>query len=265
MKGNGRIIAFAAIVVFIVVFVLLNMTVFTISKVTVQNAVYSDYIDKAGIVQSSEINYNQNIFLLNEANVRLHVEEAYPYLSVSSVERKFPSTVVIHVDMRTPVMSISKTYTDQYAILDTELKILDVVGQDSELYRMATHINNVSIDDPVVGVKIDDEEYYVQCLRQIGYVSDNESLQFWHFFTSITIENYIAYITLRTGVVVRLDDIGAGDVHEKLRYALELYKTFDEQDYQRRSGYIYFNSEHGWMWSEHDNAGTDALRLQNAD
>ena len=262
MKGNGRIIVFLAIVVFIVVFVLLNMTIFIISDITVQNAVYSDYIDKSGIIESSGIQRNRNIFLLNESNVRLNVEEKYPYLEVVTVERVFPSRVIIHVDMRTPVMSISVMYTDQYAIVDTDLKILDIVDADDNLYRMATHINNVNIASPVVGARLDENDPINKCLLQIGYVSDNEQLQFWHFFSAITIENNTAYVTFRTGVVVRLDNIDSIDVQHDLRVALECYKKYDEQDYHRRTGYIYL-SENGWIWAEHDKSTAEAHILHD--
>lgn len=264
MKGNGRIIAFAGIVVFIVVFILLNMTVFTISDISVQNAVYSDYIDKSAIIESSGIAKNQNIFLLNETNARLKIEEAFPYLEVVTVERKFPSAVIIHVDMRTPVMSIAvSATTDRYAIIDTDLKILDVVDASSDLYKMATHINHVEIASPVVGVTLDDNDTCNRCLLAIGKVSEGEQLQFWHFFSAITIENNCAYVTLRTGVTVRLDDIDRIDVKQHLRVALELYKTFDEQDYHRRKGFIFFDTERGgWVWSEYDNVATEAYRLQ---
>lgn len=262
MKGNGRIIAFVVIVAFIVVFVLLNMTVLTVSEVKVQNEVYSDYIDKAAIIESSGIKHNQNIFLLNESNATLAIEEAFPYLEVVTIERKFPSTVVIYVDMRTPVMSIAVLNTpERYAIVDTDLKILDVVDRNSDLYRMATHINNVSVTTPTVGATLDTSYATNRCLQQIGYVTDNEQLQFWHFISSITIENSVAYVTLRTGVVIRLDGIDTIDVQAHLRYALELYRTFDEQDYHRRTGYIYFGDK-GWMWSEHDKPATDAMTVQ---
>ena len=263
MKGNRRIIAFAGIVVFIVVFILLNMTVFTISDIKVQNAVYSDYIDKSAIIESSGIQHNQNIFLLNESNARLKIEEAFPYLEVETVERKFPSSVIIHVNMRTPVMSIAVAATaDQYAIIDTDLKILDIVNATSDLYRMATHINHVEIYSPVVGVTLSADEATNRCLLDIGKVSEGEQLQFWHFFSAITIENNLAYVTLRTGVTIRLDNIDTIDVKQYLRIALELYKTFDEQDYHRRTGFIFYdNGKGGWIWSEYDNVATEAARV----
>ena len=263
MKGNGRIIAFAGVVVFIVVFILLNMTVFTISNVTVQNAVYSDYIDKTAIIESSGISTNQNIFMLNESNARLKIEEAFPYLEVVTVERKFPSSVVIHVDMRTPVMSIAVAGTsDKYAIIDTDLKILDVVDAGNDLYRMATHINHVEIGSPVVGVTLDYNDSTNRCLLDIGKVSEGEQLQFWHFFSAITIENNLSYVTLRTGVTIRLDEIDSIDVKQHLRIALELFKTFDEQDYHRRKGFIFYDTvKGGWIWSEYDNVATETHRV----
>ena len=265
MKGNGRIIAFIAIVAFIVVFVLLNMTVFTISHITVQNEVYSNYIDKTAIIASSGIEYNQNIFLLNENNARAKIEAAFPYLEVVTIERTFPSSVVIHVNMRTPVMSIAVAgKMDTYAIIDTDLKILDVVDKEDDLYKMATHINAENkVVAPEVGTYLDDSEPINRCLKQIGYVADNEDLQFWHFFSSITIENNVAYVTLRTGVAVVLTEIDTIDVKHDLRIALAYYATLDEQDYHRRTGYIYFDRTKGeaggWVWSEQVNVNSDAM------
>ena len=267
MKGNGRIIAFLAVVVLIVVFVLLNMTVFTVSTVSVQDEVFSDYIDKTAIIDSAGIKLDSNIFIMSETNAKNNIETAFPYLSVNNIERRFPNKVVIHVGMRETAMSFAIEHTGRFALVDTDLKVLSIVDSSSAEYRAATHIESVTVSDVSEGITLDSESTVSKCLLQIISVSLNEELQFWHFFKTISFENTSVYITLLTGVCIRLDDIAErseldaeseSSIQSCIRMALALYKALDEQSIERRSGYIFFDNTAGWIWNAHDAFVTDA-------
>ena len=252
MKGNGRIIVFLVIVVVLVVFVLLNMTVFTISSISVENEVYSAYIDQASIIDASGITKGKNIFFLSESNSSEAIEKAFPYLKVSNIERKFPSKVVIHVDVRQGTMSIPAAEENVYAIVDGDLKILELVSIDTPVYASATHVTGVSLESPVIGTTLSTDVNYNACLYTLSQVAKGEGLEFAGFFAAIRFETDNLYVTLRTGVTIRIDNWKSVDVMEHLRYALAKYKSLDEQDYRRRQGYIYFDSSLGWNWRSDD-------------
>ncbi len=252
MKGNGRIIVFLVIVVVLVVFVLLNMTVFTISSISVENEVYSAYIDQASIIDASGITKGKNIFFLSESNSSEAIEKAFPYLKVSNIERKFPSKVVIHVDVRQGTMSIPAAEENVYAIVDGDLKILELVSIDTPVYASATHVTGVSLESPVIGTTLSTDINYNACLYTLSQVAKGEGLEFAGFFAAIRFETDNLYVTLRTGVTIRIDNWKSVDVMEHLRYALAKYKSLDEQDYRRRQGYIYFDSSLGWNWRSDD-------------
>ncbi|MBO4535074.1 MAG: FtsQ-type POTRA domain-containing protein [Clostridia bacterium] len=252
MKGNGRIIIFIAIVVAIVILVLLNMTVFTINSVSVENEVYSAYIDASGIIQASGLSKGKNIFFISESSSAAGVERAYPYLKVSSIERKFPSKVVIHVDVRQGMMSIASEEYGVYAIVDEDLKVLELVSADAAVYAQATHVEGIKLSNPQPGTVLDGTSVYNACLSSVSSVATGEGLQFAGFFANISFQDANLYVTLRTGVTIRIDNWQSVDVTEHLRYALAKYKSMDEQDYRRRQGFIYFDSALGWNWRSTD-------------
>jgi len=252
MKGNGRIIVFVAIVVILVVLVLLNMTVFTINSVSVENEVYSAYIDSEGIIEASGLSKGRNIFFISETNSISNIEKQYPYLKVSSVERKFPSKVVIHVDVRQGTMSIASEEDGVYAIVDGDLKVLELVSADSPVYSQATHVEGIKLSSPQAGTVLDASSAYNACLSAVSSVATGEGLQFAGFFAKITFQEQTLYVTLRTGVTIRLDEWRSQDVEISLRVALELYKSMDEQDYRRRQGFIYHDNQLGWTWRSTD-------------
>lgn len=266
MKGNGRIIAFLAVVVVIVLFVLLNMTLFTVGEVTVQDEVFSDYIDKEAIIESAAIKMDSNIFILSETNATNNIETAFPYLKVDTIERKFPNKVLIHVSMRENAMSIPIAHSNNYALVDTELKVVGKVPESSPEYKAATHIESVTTEDREVGVKLDPTDSESKCLLQLVSVSEGESFRFWHFFKTISFESTSIYITLHTGVCIRLDNYivnveseynGINMIQHDLRMALKEYEKLDEQSAQRRTGYIFFDEDKGWIWNAHDAFVTD--------
>jgi len=228
------------------------MTVFTISSISVENEVYSAYIDQASIIDASGITKGKNIFFLSESNSSEAIEKAFPYLKVSNIERKFPSKVVIHVDVRQGTMSIPAAEENVYAIVDGDLKILELVSIDTPVYASATHVTGVSLESPVIGTTLSTDINYNACLYTLSQVAKGEGLEFAGFFAAIRFETDNLYVTLRTGVTIRIDNWKSVDVMEHLRYALAKYKSLDEQDYRRRQGYIYFDSSLGWNWRSDD-------------
>ncbi|MBQ7652902.1 MAG: FtsQ-type POTRA domain-containing protein [Clostridia bacterium] len=259
MKGNGRIIVFIAIIAVIVVFVILNMTVFTVKDVTVLNKVESQSIDKDAIITDSGIDTGDNIFLLSESKISSAIERNNPYVEVLSVERSFPNKVVIHVSMRTPLMSVHIQNSNLYALIDASLKILEIVDDHAALYEASTKVNGIEITDPIVGGVLYQSNDVNGRLADIAYVAEKERLEgsaFLNFFESVAFSGEngsVIYIKIRSGVTICLN--GVNDTQTKLRYALEEYRALGEQSFKRSSGFIYFNESKGWDWSESDPYG----------
>lgn len=256
MKGNARIVVFVLILAIILAFVLLNMTLFTVKNVTVRNKVESPLIDKDKIIEDSGIDTGENIFLMSEKNIIQSIELANPYLKVSSVERVFPNSVIIHVTVRTPVMSVKIKNSDLYVIIDSSLKILDIVSETDDLFLSSTQVKGLEIENPEEGNSLNKENSFNKKLDIIGYVADHESLgesAFLNFFEKIEfdVDNPdLAYIALRSGVKIVLK--GDNDLETQLRSALEKYRYMGEQSYERTSGYIYFKDGSGWSWIAND-------------
>lgn len=254
MKGNARIIVFVAIVLLIIVIVLLNMTLFTVNSITVLNEVESQLIDEQSIITNSNIRIGSNIFLLSEKKSREQIEITHPYLEVKNIERVFPNKVVIHVSVRIPLMAIKIRDAELYAVIDSSLKILQIIDANNSIYHTCTKVTGLEVGNPVVGNFLDVSNSYNSKLSVISNVANNESLNgiaFLNFFEKIDFntDNDIVNIKLRSGVTICLKD--SNDYEEKFRYALEAYRLYGEQSAKRTYGYIYHDkTEKAWVWQE---------------
>ncbi|NCA68036.1 MAG: FtsQ-type POTRA domain-containing protein [Clostridia bacterium] len=254
MKGNGRVVAFFIVILLVVVLIVLNLTLFTISDITVLNKVYSDLIIDNDIITSSNIQAGSNIFSLSERKAISNIEIDNPYIKVTSIERKFPNKIIIHVTVRTAVMTIAVNGGDGYALLDSNLKILEIVNQYSNLYSASTKIVGITVDAPVIGNTLNTVNTYNAVLQIIGNIADNENLDgvaFLTFFEKITFVPDITVnnvrIKINSGVTFALTNNQY--VEQQLRYCLEKYKLTDELSLERKSGYYFFDGDIGWVWT----------------
>jgi cell division septal protein FtsQ len=156
---------------------------FTIREVTVLNKVYSELIEEDFIVQSSNIRVGNNIFALSEKKAIKNIELANPYIMVTSIERKFPNKVVIHVNVRTPLMTMGIADSDSFALLDSDLKILNIIEPYSNLYKASTKVKGVLASSPVIGDILNKNNPYNFALVTIAYVANNENLSGRAFLT----------------------------------------------------------------------------------
>ncbi len=254
MKGNGRVVAFFIVLLLVVIIIVLNVTLFTISEITVLNKVYSDLIVPGDIVASSKIQMGSNIFSLSERKAISNIEIANPYIKVTSIERRFPNKVLVHVTVRTAVMTVAVSGSDEYALLDSNLKILDIVSQYSNLYSASTKIYGIMVESPVIGSVLNTANPYNGALGVIGNTANNEDLQgvaFLTFFERITFvadaDKNNVRIKINSGVTFVLTN--NQNLQAQLRYCLEKYKLTDELSAERKSGYYYFATGTGWVWT----------------
>lgn len=256
MKGNGRVIAFFAVVLLIVIIIVLNVTLFTINDITVLNKVYSDLIVEDDIIESSNIEYGSNIFVLSERKTIADIELENPYIKVTSIERKFPNKVIIHVTVRTPVMTIPINGSEDYALLDSNLKILELCDVYSNLYSASTKVTGILVEEPIIGSTLALTNSFNTALSTIGYIAYNENLDgvaFLTFFESISFnenEKNNVRVKINSGVTFAITNNDY--VEEQLRYCLEKYRLTDELSSERKSGYFYFTNDEGWIWTSNE-------------
>ena len=111
-----------------VVVIVLACSIFAIGEVRVVAATDTllDEETTAGVIEAAGIKSGGSIFSVDEEAVISNVESAYPQIKVITVERSFPGTVSINCTLRSPWICVPAQ--GGFALLDRELKVLDVVG-----------------------------------------------------------------------------------------------------------------------------------------
>lgn len=123
----------------VVVVVILSSTVFTLRNVELcfydsSNNLIEDYEaglkhftegDTQDIIDSGEFKMGKNIFLIKKQPSIDKIEAKFPYIKVIGISATFPDGFKIKARERTETFSINLA-SGQFAICDSELKILDI-------------------------------------------------------------------------------------------------------------------------------------------
>ena len=147
------IIIFACIAIFVLTLVV-GAVVFSVSDVNILlQSEENVSFDKAKILETSGIKKGQSVFTINSEKASADIEKQFPKLKVVKIERVFPNKVRIHLDTRTAIFKIN--YNDKYAILDRELKIIDITNNldyvagytlNQEQHKLGDFVNDNTID-----------------------------------------------------------------------------------------------------------------------
>lgn len=131
---NKRLIAiFACMAVFVLTLVV-GTVLFTVSDVNILLASDENIaFDKSKILEASGIKKGQNVFSIDKDAAVKNIEKQFPRFNVQ-VERTFPNKVRIQLKTRIPVFKLKIANTDNYAVLDRDLKIIDVVTGEGNVY-----------------------------------------------------------------------------------------------------------------------------------
>lgn len=121
------------IIAFFAVFALLliiGATVFVVRDVQVSflSADESNVIASEDILSSSGITAGRNIFAVSEIKAVSSIESAHPAIKVINIERKFPSTIIIHVTVRIPIIAVKVKDQNNYAMLDREMFVVQILS-----------------------------------------------------------------------------------------------------------------------------------------
>ena len=140
-----RLIAIFIILAIVTLIVILGSVVFTVQSVSVDfltTRIYSQNITDEEIISTANIPYSKSVFTLEKEVYAQALEKQYPYLKVESIETKFPNKISIHLSEREPLYAININDTGDYAILDKELKVLQLSTSDFSLFL----INIIIVD-----------------------------------------------------------------------------------------------------------------------
>ena len=251
-KLLGVIIAVAVIVVLTIVlwvtFTIRNITLDTTSNLKLTDEETQELINDSGIkLKSSIFSVDENIVIQN-------IEKSHPSLKVISVERKFPNTVCVNITNRTPVYSVGLS-TGARAILDRELKIIDVVESDEDIdyiTRVTGYTINGTIQKGGMVTGISFLKEITAEAEKMSFVNQRMS----SFIPTIVYlkadtskEDEVSKILLQTKTGVSLvirEDVGS--MGKYFNYAYTKYYT-ELTEHQRSEGYVYLTDDNVWTWS----------------
>lgn len=125
MKSR-RLIVLLSMLAFLTVLIVVNSTLFTLQKVSVNWLTTKYMLDLNSVKDyhiADKIDLGGSIFLVQKDEISKELEKSYPYLRVVSIETKFPNKIVIHSAERESMFAISMG-NNVYAILDEMGKVL---------------------------------------------------------------------------------------------------------------------------------------------
>ncbi len=183
------IIIFACIAIFVLTLVV-GAVVFSVSDVNILlQSEENVSFDKAKILETSGIKKGQSVFTINSEKASADIEKQFPKLKVVKIERVFPNKVRIHLDTRTAIFKIN--YNDKYAILDRELKIIDITN-NLDVYSQIDLVNitgyTLNQEQHKLGDFVNDNTIDIKALKEVitklevkGVVNEKISATFESF------------------------------------------------------------------------------------
>ncbi len=241
------IISVSAVVILIIVlgvtFTIRNVTIGTTSTLTLSEEEENALILDSGIVMKS------SIFSVDEETVIKNIENKHPTIKVISVERKFPNTVCVNMSNRVPVYVIGMQ-DGTYAVLDRELKVVDVVEDYSNL-TFVTPITGYTLS----GVQKGGFLTGINFLSEITDEAENLSFVNQRFSCYIPSIEYLKedsdvnniLLKTNTGVTLVIKEV-PGSMGSFFNYAYTKYYN-ELTDNQKSTGYVYLTDENVWTWS----------------
>lgn len=262
-RTNVLIIIFIAVVLLVLTVVLLACTVFIVRHVEVESEVASPVVDEQAIIESSGIEKGKSIIAVNKEKVKAEVEKKNPYIEVNFIERVFPNTILVKVTVRTAILSMLSESGENVAILDSDLKVLEMRSADTQSELSVTSVKGATFmpaeegADALVGTYLEREENAVYTLLyDIANASadpnvDYAGRSFSTFFKEIEIVRHekglYAYLLTNTGVYLVIDTGLSIDVYRQLSLCMFVYNS-EETDADKTYGYIRNSDSVAYRW-----------------
>lgn len=241
---NKRLVVILCVLAFLTVLVVLNSTVFTLQKVSINWLTTRNELVGRDDDIVNGVSTGANIFLVNKDKITESLEKENPYLRVVGIETKFPNKIVIHTAERESLyaMPIDNGSNKYYMIIDEKGKVLrktnSSIFSGAELGAKPIKIKldgvGIKSEDYVEGEDIGDKELkqilsnLSYTLRETGHTPTTSK----GLFSEISIvyaggEKEINLIT-RNGMIISLKDAEKLTT-DKLLLGLSVYDS-NQQD-----------------------------------
>ena len=254
---------FIALILIVITIVLLACTVFVVRDVSVESEYSSNLLNADRIIESSGIERGRSIISLNKEKIKTSIERENPYVEVKGIRRVFPSKVVISTTIRTGIMLVMSADAGSYALIDSSMKILNVVDASDNTVSNATVVKGLTFVMPddgafaAIGSQITFSDLSCgEVLSDIAALASDYELsgrRFFTFFKEISFDttgDIVVYIKTNKGVSLVFDKSLSSSVYDQLYYCLIYYSSKDVNvDYTK--GYICFDKDvNAYLWKE---------------
>jgi len=240
MKGK-RLIVLLSVLAFLTVLIVINSTLFTLQKVSV-NWLTTKYVLDLNNVKdyniTDKVHLGGSIFFVEKDEIAEDLERSFSYLRVVSIETKFPNKIVIHSAERESLYAVSLG-SNRYAVLDEMGKVLNIStyerlfeGADLGTRPILVDFLSVSLSDKDLTIGEYVESEYVayilsslsRSLRESGYSPTTSK----GVLKSVSIESKEGYslvnMQTRNGMVITIDDFEICTT-DKLMLGFERYNS----------------------------------------
>ncbi len=256
---------FIVFILIVITIVLLACTVFVVRQVVIEKEVDSPLLDDDKIVESSGLSIGKSIISISKEKVESSIEKENPYVEVKNISRVFPNKVIIEVTVRTGIMVISSSDGAYRALVDSSLKVLNVLPAADTLSVDATLVSGATFLLPDSGAE--------SLIGSVLTLSDDSLTPIFKDFASFTEEfdlggqsfttlyKEISFregegatlVLIRTnrGVSFVLDTSLTSSIKYQLYACMYYYTTDKEVTIDRTKGYIAFDrTRNSYNWLE---------------
>jgi cell division septal protein FtsQ len=220
---------------FIVFIIVLSSTVFSLSQAQVNFLSTTNNLSGGEdiILSSAEFEYGESIFFIDKETYIEKIEVANPYIKVVGLEIAFPSKLIIHAVERNEMFAF-KLSNNTYAIVDDELKVLDIRQTFVNTNQNAILIDNADYTVPTenaqLGTIVNMPKAYVNLIKSFGTHSfewDYNLANLRGNIKSVTLnyeEDNQLLIEMRQGVQIVVKEANL-NMSDKLQMAFSVYDS----------------------------------------
>lgn len=156
-QQGKRFLIFACVVIFLVFLILVYENFFNIKKIDILGIDKSE-LSYDEILSCSGVEKGDNLFRVKKSRVEEKLLATYSYIDTVTISKKFPTTLVIDVDVHTPAMLVE--LGEDHFLLAPDTKVLKVLEEGEEVPDGVCKIETNGIDECIQGelLKFENEE-----------------------------------------------------------------------------------------------------------
>lgn len=217
-KSGSQIATF--VLLLIVVGVTTGCLFSPVFNITEVKSYSGENITRAEIINLANIELGANIFQINDSKIIENVE-TLPYVKSAKIYRKFPSTIIIKYEERTPYATAK--YLESYAVCDKFGYVLEIKKENT--LKNLPIIYGIDYEDIEVGKKLEGTSMlkYENCVYVFEIVSGSE---FEYTFSEINYDDPTnVKMTIRErDIDVVYGNITIDSIEEKLTHLSSILK-----------------------------------------